>query len=622
MNKRQSEILRKMLEEQMNVTSSNIAELFHVSLRTAQNDLRAILNYCDENNMPYTYSRKTGYKLQPTSSHELKDQNDANMRINYILRRFLFSVKPLKIETFVDQLFVSMTTLNKDIQVVKHILAKYDLKLVSKPYHGSFIRGREYDKRNCMINEKLISFHNVILTEQQNSYIDMHCLKFISSVVSKVLITNNFNITDNDYQNFLLLAYLSTVRCMEEQYLEENYLQDLDFGTSYDISNEIVQKIANTYHFEPKQSEIRFLSSALYGKNSLFNMEIIPNEIEEHVYAILQHINIILKIDLTYSIELRVSLSLHIIPLLERIKSNNQIVTNPLSNIHKDFSFSFELAVIAAQYIEKITDSKLPEAEISYLAIHFNLILSKDREPVEKKNILLICSSRRSDSLLIKNGIYNHFANRINQIDVKNIYELTNIDFKKYNVIFSTVLIEGIIPKNAIKINHFLTDADYSSIEYALHYGSMFKMVEPLFSSKRFIHLSGISSKMEVIKKLVTLSEDIVDPEELYSSIKEREKKGYTSYGNLIALPHPNHLLAEHSFCSVALLEQPILWSENNTAQIIILCCASKDSARDLQMLFNFISLLFDQKDNINTILHDPSYANFLDCLSSLQNSI
>lgn len=204
-----------MLEEQMNVTSSNIAELFHVSLRTAQNDLRAILNYCDENNMPYTYSRKTGYKLQTTSSHELKDQNDANMRINYILRRFLFSAKPLKIETFVDQLFVSMTTLNKDIQVVKHILAKYDLKLVSKPYHGSFIRGREYDKRNCMINEKLISFHNVILTEQQNSYIDMHCLKFISSVVSKVLITNNFNITDNDYQNFLLLAYLSTVRCME-----------------------------------------------------------------------------------------------------------------------------------------------------------------------------------------------------------------------------------------------------------------------------------------------------------------------------------------------------------------------------------------------------------------------
>lgn len=86
------------------------------------------------------------------------------------------------------------------------------------------------------------------------------------------------------------------------------------------------------------------------------------------------------------------------------------------------------------------------------------------------------------------------------------------------------------------------------------------------------------------------------DPEELYSSIKEREKKGYTSYGNLIALPHPNHLLAEHSFCSVALLEQPILWSENNTAQIIILCCASKDSARDLQMLFNFISLLLSTK--------------------------
>ena len=74
---------------------------------------------------------------------------------------------------------------------------------------------------------------------------------------------------------------------------------------------------------------------------------------------------------------------------------------------------------------------------------------------------------------------------KLNQIDVKNIYELNNIEFKKYNVIFSTVLIEGIIPKNAIKINHFLTDADYNSIEYALNYGSMFKMVEPLFFKKK-----------------------------------------------------------------------------------------------------------------------------------------
>ena len=256
-------------------------------------------------------------------------------------------------------------------------------------------------------------------------------------------------------------------------------------------------------------------------------MEIIPNEIEEYVYEILQNINSILKIDLTYSIELRVSLSLHLSPLLQRIKSNNQITNIPVRNIHKDFSFSFELAIIAAQYIEKITDSKLSEAEISYLAIHFNIILSKDQDTVEKKNILLICSSRRSDSLLIKNGIYNHFANRINQIDVKNIYELNNIEFKKYNVIFSTVLIEGIIPKNAIKINHFLTDADYNSIEYALNYGSMFKMVEPLFSKKRFLHVLSDTTKAEVIEKLVILSEDIVKPKELYDSIKEREKRIY-----------------------------------------------------------------------------------------------
>lgn len=108
-------------------------------------------------------------------------------------------------------------------------------------------------------------------------------------------------------------------------------------------------------------------------------------------------------------------------------------------------------------------------------------------ETRKRKNVLFICSSRRSDSLLIKSGIYNHFSNRISQIDVKNLYEIHSINPSEYDVIFSTTLNDKRVPKNAIKLNHFLTNTDYNTIEFALNHGSIFKMIEPLFSKSRFI---------------------------------------------------------------------------------------------------------------------------------------
>ena len=355
--------------------------------------------------------------------------------------------------------------------------------------------------------------------------------------------------------------------------------------------------------------------------NSLMTNEIIPENIECHVSNILEIINRKLEIDLTYSIELRVSLSLHLMPLLERIENNNQIKEVPEGNIHNDYSYSFELAIITAKYIEELTNTQLTEAELTYLAVHYTVILNKDGNEKTRKNILFICSSRRSDSLLIKSGIYNHFPNKINQIDVKNIYEIKGINFEKYDVVFSTLLNDATIPKNAIKVNRFLTDSDYRAIEFALNNGSIFKMIEKLFSKNRFITHLNIENKEEIIKKLATLSNNLIESEQLYNAVISREKNGFTSYGNLIALPHPEHLLSKTSFCSVALLDKPIIWSENNRAQIIILCCASKSSGNDLQMLFNFISLLFNNVDKVRKIVNEQSYDSFIECLKSLQHS-
>ena len=58
-------------------------------------------------------------------------------------------------------------------------------------------------------------------------------------------------------------------------------------------------------------------------------------------------------------------------------------------------------------------------------------------------------------------------------LDVYKRQEIDRVDFKKYDVIFSTILNDDRVPKNAIKLNHFLTDSDYTMIEFTLKNGSV-----------------------------------------------------------------------------------------------------------------------------------------------------
>lgn len=621
MNHRQILILKKLMTLSHPLNSNQIASSFHISLRTAQMDLREIISFCDANQIEYSYEKKSGYKILHKSDLSFDNLNTDTFRIKDILRIFFFTCDYIKTEILADRLFISTTTLSKQLKEVKEVLRNYSLSIVSKPYYGSIIIGSEINIRKCILHEKLLAFHDNQTYECGLSYFDTECFHFVSSVVANILITHKFNITDNEFQNFLLIVYLSTIRCRASYFLAEDECDKGTAGHAYSVSRHIIQKISEYYHFKPRNSEIQFLASSLYGKNSLFTTDIIPIEIEQCISDILKIIDEKLDVDLTYSIELRISLSLHMIPLLERIENKAQLIDTSFLNIHNKFSYSFELAIIAAEYISNLKKVKLTEAEIAYLAIHFNVIL-EDGNRHNQKNILFICSSRRSDSLLIKSGIYNHFKDKIQQIDVKNLYEIDRVDFKKYDVIFSTILNDDRVPKNAIKLNHFLTDSDYTIIEFTLKNGSVFKMIEPLFSKSRFISKLSLHNKNEVIKALSTLSTNIVNENELYKSVTAREINGYTSYGNLIAIPHPETLLTKKSFCSVAILTQPIPWSETNYAQIIILCCASKQSSKDLQMLFNFISLLFNNKKEVEKIINNPTYDNFINSLQNLQHAL
>ncbi|MEG0273806.1 MAG: PTS sugar transporter subunit IIA, partial [Longicatena sp.] len=233
----------------------------------------------------------------------------------------------------------------------------------------------------------------------------------------------------------------------------------------------------------------------------------------------------------------------------------------------------------------------------------------------KSRRILVICSSRTSDSLLLKYTLKKWFHELILEIDVLNFYQMDENKIKQYDVVFTTIE-EGMrLVPNAIKINYFLDQKDYLSIQKVLLYNGKETQSLHYFEEALFLHHVLADSKEEVLKKMSALALKYKKVESnLYESVIQRETYGFTSYGNLVAIPHPNDLISEETFVVTAILEKPIPWGTQDV-QLVFLICTEKESRSDLKYLFGVVSRLLSNVEAIQEIISKKNFDHMMECL-------
>nr|WP_269435765.1 PTS sugar transporter subunit IIA [Gracilibacillus suaedae] len=75
-------------------------------------------------------------------------------------------------------------------------------------------------------------------------------------------------------------------------------------------------------------------------------------------------------------------------------------------------------------------------------------------------------------------------------------------------------------------------------------------------------------------------SMDLVE-EGFLDAVLEREEIAPTSFGNLVAIPHPITPKTDKTFIAICTLEKPITWV-NKQVQFVCMLCVKKDSQEDL----------------------------------------
>ena len=604
MNARQIFLLEFLLKQNEYLSASQLSEKYGVSTKTVYQDIDKINYFLEEgalNSRIIKVPRK-GIKLSADEERkrihafllENKFESGAEnytpeYRESEIIKRLFINQDKLDIYEFAEEMFVTESTVHRDIDKLENNLGEFDLKIRIK--HDCFyVDGDEWSIRKALYS--YITQNQTIRSEKGlEGFFTKGDVEKCREAIDRLSQKYHHQFSD-DYSWLLLTECLVfKKRTDQKNYLTKrtsNLINDLNHLEVYFFSGELLENIIDKHFSEISPYEIETMAYSLlaYGF-SIQSADYIQN-IEEQVNELIEKVSSLLSLDLTKDKHLKLMLSNHISKMIFRLR--NQIyITNPaIEEIKKQYSSLFNVIWIAIRDLGKYYEINIPNEELAFIVIHFQLAIEKILKPL---NVVVICQNGIATSELIMSKLHKIFDAdaKITNISVREIdfYDLSNID-----LIISTISLPDItIP--VIEVSPILTKGEIESIRsfYTDHMtdnytlmrtsldGRKFNMesLQTLIKTPKLVHVS-VKNKKECIEKMIDecdLSNRRIQG--FKESILERETLGSTSVYTGVALPHCDPRFVNQSELIFMTLDKPINWGKNNVKLIILIAVAEND---------------------------------------------
>lgn len=635
LNQRQLCILNHLIESNTYCSARSIAQKQKMSIRTIQTDIGIIKEVLKESEFIQFSSvpskgtmvqvidkgSLTDFILNSESVNRHYDMQSKSSRINRIIVQLFCAHNSVSLNHLADRIFVSRSTLLSDLQEVREVLKPYEISVSSDSQGGFYVIGNEIDIRRYIVNENLNQYLD--FTEYSFLGTTVENMEKIRDILVQVLNEYEYQISDIGLQNLIIHVDIIVRRIKLGFFLEDTFSKEvyLKFEREIKISDEIFKRCSKKFAIEYIGAEVVRLAIYLRGKADYSENSYITEEIDSFVTTAIEEINIKFGIDFIDDVGLRISLSLHLVPLLIRLKYNMQQKNELVNNVSKTFQLAFDIASLFSYNINNKYNYQLIEDEIAYFALYFNNALNNIEENMGTSKVLIISSLKRSETLLLRERINHWFSKKIKSLDIRNIYEVEDLDLTKYEVICTTeknnYYEEGI----AILISQFPTETDYRQIRMKLDGFKEKNDILELFKEKLVI-TDHFKDKEEVINRLCDEIVVLDGKSLIKESVFQREEMGGTYFYNYVAMPHPMHPITQKTYIAVAILEKPVIWDDNdNMANIVFLISLGKDNPSVFQ-LWGYLSEMIRDEKSLQSIIANPSFDNFIINISKSLDAI
>lgn len=613
-----------------NCSSEKLASDFSVSKRTIRNDINNLNESLEKYHSKVILKRGIGYELLEKENvqalfNELKEQllpveqllESSEDRIKQLLLLLLLSEQELSIDEMCNQIFVGRTTVLGYIRQLRLLLASYNLKITSKINIGYKVVGDESAIRE-VISDQLVekNFESYIsqFSKKESELFKDIDLEELAGFVTEYFPPDKYKISDYNRKNFVIHLAIAILRVKNEHHLDaiSNHFM-LDEGIQ-SATTTLLAAIEQKYQLSFDLQDRKWLSNHLFS--DLQHKSHSSHQIEKIYTFIDQMLGEIYEIigeDLKHDGILRNDLFTHFssyLTLKELLKNKK----NPLlPEIKKNFSYAFELAILAINNSKWLNDFEFTEDDIGYLALHIAAAIERKKEQQQnKKKILVVCGQGVSTSRLIEAMLKKRFAERFEIIDTISYTAYQTKELENVDLLISTVpLKDKTIPVVQIdfldikqgmeKIDQLLASEDEKRTFFSLFDPTLFAVNNQEISRDHLITSLG-----DILLEQGIVSNDFT------KKVIEREQIAPTNITKLIAIPHAIDSTINETKIFVYISTEPITWQENAAVKIIFLLAVAEDDKEKLQTFFEYLSDLVEDEKLQQKIAATTNFESFL----------
>ncbi|MDQ1000644.1 lichenan operon transcriptional antiterminator [Neobacillus niacini] len=633
---RQRTIIKMLYEKKAVMKGGELAAELGVSDRTVRNDIAYINSVV---NMDLIVSQnKKGYQLSDYVKAREIVANDGEgipvlpeERINYILKHLLFRNRELDLYELSEMLLVSDATIELDLKEIKKLISENNRDLsLSRKAASISLAGSEKDKRalfsELLFKETNRNFFNIFKYERYFHHLD---LGLIQRKLMQAVENYRIHLNEMAVVNLVIHIAITIDRIKSENILDMEVELDKVLGMrEYKMAEELCGQLEDAFGVKFPRGDIIYISYLILGKSIIKNRYkekkelegIIDPQIASLTEALIASINREFGISFIEDDNLFIGLCLHTKRMIERVNSH-VLLRNPLLDELKiKYPFIFELAVFVSKEFYKITGLVIKEDEIGFIALHLGAAFdSLNGNQTIKRKIALICPTGYTTSELLKSKLYSVYQDKIEILGTFSFMELDKLQKQEPDLILSTVKFEYEMDIKVIEVSPFLDQKDIEKINQHLYlYGNdigrsrFLNDVHYFFRKDLFFKGNMFKNEWEVIEYLGNqLSTKGYTPEEYVNLVMEREKISSTSFGNLLAIPHPIVMNAYETVIAVKILQKPMMWGKNKV-QLVFMFALKESDRKKLNELYKHIIEIVEKPEGVQYLIKSENYNDFI----------
>lgn len=662
---RVNEIINLLLSHNDYLTTNEIAEKMKVSNKTIRNEFDKVEDILTQYNLildrkPGSGVSVIGDELDIISLKEVVKHiknvvpYSSEERKNYILNRLFKDNSNLIIRQLATELYVSKSTIHKDLILVEEWLNDFDLTLIKKPNSGIEIEGKEQNWRNAFITllSSLNNDESKDIEENDytniNSRLDRNVLNKLNSInqlnyyiIEKILSEAEeelkYDFSDEAFINLMIHIALSIKRIGTKgnSYITENHTKPLMDKKEYEVAKNIVKKIDKYFKITLPKYEIYYITVHILGSKrySHLNKESYPTQLDKEfsqdrvlsgedykedlsiiiANEIIDIIEGYLGICLQEDKQFKNALIIHLKPAVNRIKYGLTLRNPIMDDIEENYPEAYGIAWLSNTIFKKYFGKVISREEIGYLALHIAAALERNRKPLKA---LVVCSSGIGTSQLLALKLKRHFSD-LQVLDVISTLSIKKVNLDGVDLIISTVGTGVRIPE--VIISPLLSERDIRKLEIAIN--SLKNKVSNIdrnsIINEDFIELNAeYSSKEELIRTMCKkLKDNSYVSDGFEESVLMREERYTTEVGNMVAVPHGSFEYVNTPIMMYIKLKEAIKWKEELVDKVLLFCAREKDTAKFIKFFRNFYNLI-ETDDEIRTL---ERFENKLDLKNYLE---